>query len=140
MIPEIKSLILGYAREMEALEHMLRRCREKYSFLDGVEFEVLDDVVRLACLSLVELEAATIQFQDSRCGCHLMRNVGVWVYTPMITEERKLTVGVLLDFVRESGLLCQHERMSGFVMCEDSVTIIVNNAGETPATTETQSS
>ena len=141
MGPDVIDIIIEYWRQVVALRELLASMRREYGFLESVQFETLDDVINLWKLGEAKLPGVVlIMFSPSLCGCRPIRDHGVWIYVPAITRRETLTILGVLDFARESGLLCPHERVEGLAIHEDSVHILTkqNEFGETAAAIETQ--
>jgi len=125
MCPDVEELIIKYCQEMDSLRSLLKDANQKYGFLNNVKFRDLDDVVSFTRLGQQELQGASlIMFSDSECGCRKSRDTGVWFYN----SSQVLTVFSVLNFVRDSGLLCRHESVRGLQIQDDIVSVLTKTA------------
>ena len=128
---QVLQLIFLYAKQMEALADLLREMNENYHFVEGASFTTLEDVLQFNALSEVEFpDVVLIKFSPTTCDCTAceLRNWGVWIYSPGLAQlPTTLTIGSVLDFVKTSNLLCQHELVTGFAVHDESVTVLLKN-------------
>jgi hypothetical protein len=127
MNQDVLDLIQDYFLEMTIVDALLETFREKYHYLEAVEFNSLDDIAKFACFMDVELGGVhLIQFLGlSACRCRCQRDCFLWIFTNAIVTSRPVTMSDVLSFIEESGMVCEHELVSGFLVGEDIIHVLV---------------
>jgi len=105
---DILNLIFEYKRNFENLEELLREMNKCYNFLKGVKFDDFDDVLRFFLFISKDLENISLFHFSGGCNnCHETRS-GYWSYT-FGSQPENTTIGTILEFIRQTNQLCQHE-------------------------------
>lgn len=149
MHQDVLALIRRYAHEMTVLESLLREFRAKFHYLEAVRFETLDDMVKFTCFANMRLNGVHVmQFLGlSACQCHCHRDCFLYIYTESIFTSNPMTMGNVFRFIEESEMVCEHEKVTGFVVSGETIYILMKRtpvevnerARETTAPAETPS-
>jgi len=127
---DIEDIVIDYCRQMDLLRVLLDGMSRKYRFLQDVEFKTLDDILRFTVFAQTPLpgvcliQCHCISKCRFRCRCEY-REIGVWIYTPVITHDNRLTVGCILKFIDEMKLVCEHEEVSQMLVDNDMFSIFI---------------
>ena len=127
MHQDVQELIQEYWLEMTILDELLKHFREKFHYLEAVSFNSLDDIAKFACFLNVQLNGVhLIQFLGlSECRCHCHRDCFLWVFTRALLTERVMTMQDVLSFIEESEMVCEHEKVAGFIVGDDTIHVLV---------------
>jgi hypothetical protein len=144
MNEDVSGLIIKYCREMDALRELLRKMREHYGFLESVRFESLNDVLRFQIFLQMQLPNVRIFMCTGVPSCaecdHLRQ--GVWAYLPQLAgfPSRIMTVGTIVEFIRETDQCCEHEVVTQIFKSGETLHILIKDDrfGETPPATQTR--
>ena len=131
MHPDVENLIQEYWIQMTILQGMLEAFQKKYHYLEDVQFQSLDDIVAFTNFMSCKLkDVHMIQFLGtSPCQCQCHRDCFLWVCTHSLLNDRVMTMENVLEFIEGSDMVCQHERVCGFVVEDQTIHVLVKRRG-----------
>jgi hypothetical protein len=128
MHQDVQDLIRQYAREMTVLEALLQEFRDKFHYLDSVQFDTLDDMVKFVCFAQLRLNGVhIIQFLGlSECQCICHRDSFIFIHSSIWgTADEVMTMANVFRFIENGDIVCEHEKVAGFLVREETIHIIV---------------
>lgn len=130
MHQDVQTIIEEYWLEMTILDELLKSFRKKFHYLEAVRFDTLDDISKFACFLNLQLEDVhLIQFLGlSECTCNCNRDCFLWVFTTAVFTDHVMTMGNVLTFIEESDMVCEHEKVAGFVVGDDTIHVLVKRS------------
>jgi hypothetical protein len=135
---DVRVLILEYVDEMQALEEFIELFNDYYFFLE-TRFSTVEDIISFLCFIQMKLPGVYM-FKCLGCcrECGNERD-GTWSYIPSGPHDVLITVNTLLEFVRQTDQICEHEALHKIFKHQNTAFILLKprDARETATSPET---